>query len=81
MRVDNLPGGGSATAHVASSLPLQPSSKYWLIGISLEQPANWWCLAPIPQDWEQYLSAPRLLPASAKKVRDEVSFAQLASQK
>src|SRR6266513_6192161 len=38
IRVDDLPGGISATAHVASSVPLQPSSKYWLVGIGLEQP-------------------------------------------
>jgi len=67
VRVDGLPGGGSATARVASSLPLQKSGKYWLIGVSLEQPANWWCLAPTPQDWEQYPSMPRFMPGSATK--------------
>lgn len=58
VRVDNLPGGISATAHVASSMPMKRSNKYWLIGISLEQPCNWWCLAPTPRDWEQYSAAP-----------------------
>jgi hypothetical protein len=66
VRVEDLPGGGSATARVASSLPLQTSSKYWLVGICLEQPANWWCLAPTPQDWEQFSSTPRFLPSSVK---------------
>src|SRR5215470_20020085 len=56
LRVDGLPGGVSATAHVASCAPFQPSSKYFLVGISLDKPANWWCMAPAPQDWEQYAS-------------------------
>lgn len=64
VRVDDLPGGASATARVASSLPLAPSTKYWLIGICLEQPANLWCLAPTPQDWEPYSDVPTLSPAS-----------------
>jgi hypothetical protein len=51
VRMDDLPGGGSMTAHVASSLPIPKSSKYWLIGIRLDQPGNLWCLAPTPQDW------------------------------
>jgi hypothetical protein len=63
VRVDNLPGGISATAHVASNTPLQSSSKYFLIGIRLDQPANWWCMAPTPQDWDQYSSVPRLTSA------------------
>jgi hypothetical protein len=66
VRVDDLPGGGSATAHVASSLPLQTSSKYWLVGICLEQPANWWYLAPTPQDWDQFAPVSRYTPASVR---------------
>jgi len=63
VRVDDLPGGISATAHVASTAPFQSSGKYFLIGISLDQPANWWCMAPIPQDWDQYSSAPQFAAA------------------
>jgi hypothetical protein len=81
VRVDNLPGGGSATAQVACSLPLQLSSKYWLIGISLEQPANWWCLAPTPQDWDQYSSAPRFFPSSIRSAAADPLIAQSPSQK
>ena len=80
VRVDDLPGGGSATAHVASSIPLQPSSKYWLIGICLEQPANWWYLAPTPQDWDQYSPISRFLPASVRNAGGETFTAQSSSR-
>ena len=60
VRVEDLPGRISVTAHVASSVPLQHSNKYWLIGIRLDQPANWWYMAPTPQDWIPYSSLPRL---------------------
>ena len=40
VRVDDLPGRACATARVVNSIPLKTSGKYWLVGISLEQPAN-----------------------------------------
>jgi hypothetical protein len=64
IRVDELPGGASVTAHVASSLPLSAGSKYWLVGICLEKPANLWCLAPSPTDWGTYSSVPKFFPAA-----------------
>jgi hypothetical protein len=81
VRVDDLPGGGSATAHVASSIPLKTSGKYWLVGISLERPANWWCLAPTPQDWGQLSAVSRFLPASLKRAGDDTFAAQPTLQK
>ena len=63
LRVDDLPGGMTATAHVACSMPMQSTEKYWLIGIRLEQPGNWWRLAPSPQDWDQYSLAPKFASA------------------
>jgi hypothetical protein len=83
VRLENIPGGISATARVACSRPLQSSqssSNYWLIGISLEEPANWWCMAPTPQDWEQYPSVPRVLSGAAKRVEDNL-FASQSAQK
>ena len=64
IRVDELPGGSSARARVASSLPLAEGSKYWLIGICLEKPANVWCLVPTPQDWGRYAPVPKFFPAN-----------------
>src|SRR5712692_1429498 len=66
IRVDDLPGGGSITARVASSLPLQTGSKYWLVGICLDSPGNLWCLAPSPQDWGPNAAVPKFFPASLK---------------
>lgn len=52
VRVDDLPGGKTATARVASVLPPSDGSKYWVMGIGLDTPsANWWRLEPVPQDW------------------------------
>ena len=66
VRVDDLPGRACATARVVNSIPLKTSGKYWLVGISLEQPANWWCLAPTPQDWDPYSTFPAFIPSIRK---------------
>ena len=63
VRVDDLPGGGSITARVASSLPPPEGSKYWLIGICLDRPGNLWFLAPTPPDWGDNASVPKFFPA------------------
>lgn len=49
--LDELPGGTSAPARVANCVPLGTGSKYWLVGIALEQPGNIWCIQPAPADW------------------------------
>src|ERR1700688_2584718 len=46
VRVDQLPGGASATARVACSLPPTNGNKFWTIGIGLDFPANLWFLVP-----------------------------------
>ena len=68
VKVDQLPGGGSATARVACSLPPNGGSKFWIIGIGLDSPANLWCLAPSPEDWGEYASVPRFFPGSVKNI-------------
>ena len=62
VKVDYLPGGESATARVACSIPPKEGSKFWLIGIGLEAPGNPWHLAPAPADWGTFASAPPLFP-------------------
>lgn len=57
VRVDGLPDGGSAKARVACSLPPASGSKYWLVGIGLDDPGNPWYLAPAPADWGNYAVA------------------------
>ena len=76
IRVDDLPRGGSITAKVASSLPLQTGSKYWLVGICLDSPGNLWCLAPSPQDWGPDASVPRFFPSSVKPSVEDSPIAE-----
>ena len=52
VKVEDLPGGRTATARVASNLQLNEEGKYWLVGIGLELPDNFWCLSPTPADWD-----------------------------
>ena len=49
--LSGLPGGASASARVASCLPLGTDGKYFLIGVSLYNPANVWGIAEPPPDW------------------------------
>jgi hypothetical protein len=60
VKVDHLPGGESATARVACSIPPQQGSKFWLVGIGLEEAGNPWHLAPAPPDWGTFGSTPPL---------------------
>jgi hypothetical protein len=50
--LSGLPGGASASARVASCLPLGKDEKRFLIGISLYNPGNIWGIANPPEDWE-----------------------------
>jgi len=49
--LSNLPGEASASARVASCLPLGQDGKSFLIGVSLYNPANVWGVANPPEDW------------------------------
>jgi len=64
LRIDDLPGGGSIVARVASNLPPGVGNKYWVVGIGWDAPNNLWCLAPVPADWEAHAEVPRFFPAS-----------------
>jgi hypothetical protein len=55
--LSNLPGGASASARVASCLPLGHDGKQFLIGVSLYNPGNIWGIADPPQDWDSDSSA------------------------
>jgi hypothetical protein len=63
VRIDDLPGGGSVTARVASNLPPAQGSKYWIVGIGWDSPGNLCCLAPVPSDWQSYADVPRFFPS------------------
>ncbi|HWY55504.1 MAG TPA: hypothetical protein VNZ03_13625 [Terriglobales bacterium] len=49
--LDQLPTGTSAPARVANCVPLGTGGNFWLVGLSLEQPGNIWCIQPAPADW------------------------------
>ena len=49
--INDLPGGGSVTGHVASCLPLGNDGKYFLVGVSLYSHGNVWGIANPPEDW------------------------------
>jgi hypothetical protein len=62
-----LPGGGSATARVASCLPLGTDGKYFLIGASLYNPGNVWGVTDPPADWNCAPGAAAASGAAAPK--------------
>lgn len=55
--INDLPGGGSVTGHVASCLPLGNDGKYFLIGVSLYTHGNVWGIANPPEDWKSDASS------------------------
>ena len=48
--------GREATAHVVACEPLGPDHNAWRVGAQLDEPENFWGLAPCPADW---LSVPQ----------------------
>jgi hypothetical protein len=49
--LSDLPGGGSASAHVMNCLPLGSDGKYFLVGVSLYNHGNIWGITNPPEDW------------------------------
>jgi hypothetical protein len=47
----DLPGGGNASARVATCLPLGTDGKYFLIGVALYNHGNVWGITDPPADW------------------------------
>jgi hypothetical protein len=66
--LSGLPGGASASARVASCLPLGADAKRFLIGVSLYNPANVWGVVEPPADWNilSEASASAASPSAAK---------------
>src|SRR5579862_6828380 len=51
LMINDLPGGRSVTARVASCVPLGNDNKYFLIGASLYTHGNVWGIQNAPEDW------------------------------
>lgn len=62
--LNDLPDGGSASARVATCLPLGSDGKYFLIGVALYNHGNVWGIADPPEDWN-CASAASAAPATA----------------
>jgi len=71
VRLDQLPGGGFATARVACSLPPTKGNKFWIIGIGVDSPGNLWYLAPAPEDWGADAAVPKFSPMSVTLAANE----------
>jgi hypothetical protein len=51
VRLNDLPGGGSVSARVATCLPLGNDGRYFLTGVALYNHGNVWGIANPPEDW------------------------------
>ena len=60
--LNDLPNGGSASARVATCLPLGNDGKCFLIGVALYNHGNVWGITDPPEDWN---CAPNSAAASA----------------
>ena len=62
--LSGLPGGGSATARVASCIPLGSDGKYFLLGAALYMHGNVWGIANPPEDWKDAESSTSAGPST-----------------
>src|ERR1700730_3311305 len=63
--LDELPSRKSVTARVANCVQLGAGSKYWVVGLALDEPGNIWGIHPAPADWNSGAES----PATAVTVR------------
>jgi len=67
LSLEELPCGKNVRGRVANCVPLGTGSRYWLVGIALEQQENIWCIQPAPADWGRQLQAPASAVPPPKK--------------
>jgi hypothetical protein len=70
VQLSDLPGGGSASARVATCLPLGNDGKYFLIGVALYNHGNVWGIANPPEDWNCAASPAASAAAPAAKSKN-----------
>jgi len=68
--LNDLPGGGSASARVATCLPLGNDKKYFLIGVALYNHGNVWGIANPPEDWNCAPNPAEAVAAGADKSKN-----------
>src|ERR1700734_163143 len=65
--LNDLPSGGSASARVATCLPLGNDQKFFLIGVALYNQANVWGITNPPEDWNCASNLTAAVAAGADK--------------
>jgi hypothetical protein len=79
VQLDGLPGTGSVTARVANCISLGADSKFWLVGLALDEPGNVWGVQYPPSDWE---TAPARItaPAADPRQKENWPYTQFSSR-
>jgi hypothetical protein len=77
--LDELPHGQSVMGCVATCVSLGPSSKYWVVGVALDEPGNVWGIYPVPADWGEGQTAAPTAPALGSKT-EEWPYRQFSSR-
>jgi hypothetical protein len=49
--LEGLPGKRSVTARVVNCISLGEYEKFWLVGLTLDEPGNVWGIEKPPEDW------------------------------
>ena len=52
VRLEGLPAKKSVTARVVNCIPLGEYEKFWLLGLTLDEPGNVWGIETPPEDWQ-----------------------------
>jgi hypothetical protein len=79
VRLEELPGGHTATALVANCVPL--GAKFWIVGLALDEPGNIWGIHPAPANWdEQPKPAAPIVPTPLAVKKGEWPFTQFSSR-
>lgn len=81
LRIEDLPGRGSALARVVCTRPMNDGTKYWIVGIALPSPGNLWCMAPVPPDWGTFAAPPKFFPMSVKHIGEDSALTQVRAAK
>jgi hypothetical protein len=53
IRLEGLPGKHSVTARVVNCIKPGKYEKFWILGLTLDEPGNVWGIESPPADWRQ----------------------------
>jgi len=79
VRLEELPGGRTATALVANCVPL--GTRFWIVGLALDESGNIWGIHPAPANWgEQPKPVTPTAPLPLATKQDQWPYAQFSSR-